>query len=386
MTLAARAGCAGFVGVVPYRAAMATASRPASARPADVPAGGGGARQVPVPAGARTGRRRSRPIDHARRGLALLTVVVGVVLVATDHARVCSDVLTATGQVVATCHAPEATDGIVLAYGLLVLLLLGPDLAEVGVPGLFTLRRRVDEHEARLETEEGHRDLLESQIVSLSARVEQTATAAARAVGVGRLNIYVRGEETADYADADRPVEEVAATAREAAGAAVVVDRVSRARYTAADLFVRRVRNHPGGPLEGCSLHLYLPDETGMMLVPVFEADRVRGGTGWWQVGQGIVGRAWRDREALAARGPEIMEGLEDLPPARREQYAALAVVVAVPVLNAAGRPVAVLTASSSDPASPVDRPEGVEAMVTHAEALARIIVDLLGWENDDPS
>jgi hypothetical protein len=366
---------------------MATPSRPATARPADrSAAGSGGAR--PALAGGRDRRRRdrSRPIDQARRALALVTVLVGVVLVATGQTRVCSEVLTATGQVVATCRTPQATDGIVLGYGLFVLLLLGPDLAEAGVPGLFTLRRRVDEHEARLETEEGYRDLLESQIVSLSARLEQTASAAARAVGVGKLSIYVRGDETADYADADRPVEEVAAAARDVAGAAVVVDRVSRARYTAADLFVRRVRNHPGGPLEGCSLHLYLPDETGMMLVPVFEPDRVRGGTGWWQVGQGIVGRAWRDREALTARDAEVMEGLQDLPPARREQYAALAVVVAVPVLNAVGRPIAVLTASSSDPASQVDRPEGIEAMVTHADALARIIVDLLGWENDDVS
>jgi len=121
-----------------------------------------------------------------------------------------------------------------------------------------------------------------------------------------------------------------------------------------------------------------------MMLVPAFEADRTGGGAGWWQVGQGLVGRAWRDREALVARGAEVMQGLEDLPPARRENYRALAVVAAVPVLHAAGRPIAVLSASSTDPASPLDQPEGIEALVTHADAIARIIVDLLGWESDE--
>lgn len=317
----------------------------------------------------------------ARRGLALLAALVGVALVASDWARVCSDALTGGGQVVTTCHAPQATDAVVVAYVLFVLLLLGPDLAEAGVPGLFTLRRRVDEHESRLETEEDRRELLESQLLSLSARMEQAATAAAQAVGVDALNIYVSGDETAGYAAADRPVEDVGVA--RAGGAAVVVDRVSRARYTAADLFIRRLRSHPGGPLEGSTLHLYLLDETGMMLVPAFEADRSGGGSGWWQVGQGIVGRAWRDREALVARGAEILQGLEHLPPARREQYAGLAVLAAVPVLNAAGRPIAVLSASAPDPATALDRPEGVEALVTHADAIARIIVDLLGWESD---
>src|SRR5205823_5860767 len=99
--------------------------------------------------------------------------------------------LAGNGQVVRTCHAPSATDAVVIGYGVLVLLLLGPDIAEAGVPGLFTLRRRVDEHESRLDTEEGRRELLESQVQSLTVRLEQTATATARAVGVDALNIYV---------------------------------------------------------------------------------------------------------------------------------------------------------------------------------------------------
>jgi hypothetical protein len=166
----------------------------------------------------------------------------------------------------------------------------------------------------------------------------------------------------------------------------VVVDRVSRARYTAADLFIRRMRAHPGGALEGASLHLYLPDETGLMLVPGFEADRTgRGGTDWWQVGQGLVGRAWRDTEGLTARGEEIMQGLADLPLGRQQRYADLAVVAAMPVLNAGGRAIAVLSASTTDPDSRLDAPDGIEALVTHADAIARLLVDLLGWESDSP-
>jgi hypothetical protein len=309
----------------------------------------------------------------------MVAVLVAVAFIGFGWARVCAESVTGGGAVVSTCRAPQATDGLVLGYAVFLLLLLAPDLAELGVPGLFTLRRRVEEQESRLETEEGRRELLETQLTSISARLTQVASASA--VGVDALNIYLSGDDTAGYAAADRPV---TAAPVPPPGPAVIVDRVSRARYTAADLFIRRMRAHPGGALDGCNLHLYLPDETGMMLVPAFEADRTgRGGTDWWQVGQGLVGRAWRDGEALTARGDEIMHGLADLPMVRRQRYAGLAVVAAVPVLNAVGRPIAVLSASADDPGSRLDGPEGIEALVTHADAIGRLIVDLLGWESD---
>jgi hypothetical protein len=338
--------------------------------------------------------RLGRPavLDWVRRALAVVIAVGALVAVATGMVETCADTVTPTGTVVRTCRAPEFGDGLVAAGLVVMLLLLLPDLAEVGVPGLFTLRRRVEEQESRLETEEARRELLESQVVTLNARLVSTATATARAVGVDALNIYVSGDDTADYAAAERPVagghRPGAATGSPPGPAAgpVLVDRISRARYTAADLFVRRLRAHPGGALEGASLHLYLPDETGMALVPVFESDRGVGSeraADWWQVGQGLVGRAWRDREVLTARGADVLADLAGLPPERRERYGRLAVVAAVPLLNAAGRPIAVLAASSADPASPIDNPEGIETLLTHADAIARVLVDLLGWETD---
>jgi hypothetical protein len=333
--------------------------------------------------------RLARPagLDGIRRGLALLIALAAVVAVATGAVVTCSDVVTTSGAVVRTCRAPQFGDGLVVAGLVVLLLLLLPDLAEIGVPGLFTLRRRVEEQESRLETEEARRSLLESQVVNLTARMSQVATA--RAVGVDALNIYVSGDETADFAAAERPVGHAhphgagAQTPPGPAAGPVLVDRISRARYTAADLFVRRLRAHPGGALEGTSLHLYLPDETGMALVPVFESDRADRATDWWQVGQGLVGRAWRDREVLTARGRDVLEDLAGLPPERRERYGTLAVVAAVPVLNGSGRPIAVLAGSSADPASRLDGPEGVETLLTHADAIARVLVDLLGWETD---
>lgn len=370
------------------------------AGPDGTPASGGAAQ--PAGAGRIAGPRREggvptwlfsrlgRPlvVDWLRRGLAVLIAVGAVVAVASGTADVCADTLTQTGTVVRTCRSPQVGDGLVVASLVVLLLLLLPDLAEVGVPGLFTLRRRVEEQESRLETEEARRSLLESQVVNLTARLSSTSSA--RAVGVDALNIFVSGDETADYAAAERPVSVLRhggvpppAGSDPAPAGPVVVDRVSRARYTAADLFVRRMRAHPGGGLEGATLHLYLPDETGMALVPVFETDRADRATDWWQVGQGLVGRAWRDREVLTARGPDVLADLAGLPPERRERYRSLAAVAAVPVLNGSGRPIAVLAGSSEDPATRLDGPEGVETLLTNADAVARVLVDLLGWETD---
>ena len=113
-------------------------------------------------------------------------------------------------------------------------------------------------------------------------------------------------------------------------------------------------------------------------------AESRRGGEGW-AVGQGIVGRVWRDGDAIVARGADIMTGLDDVPEIRRERYRGLAVVVAVPVVNANDRVVAVLSAHARDPASALDSPEGLAQVLALAEVLARVLVDLLGWATDAP-
>ncbi len=319
-------------------------------------------------------------LDWARRAVALAVALAGTVAVGAGKVSVCSDVVTTTGRVVRVCRPPQFTDGLVVAGLVVVILLLLPDLGEIGLPGMFSLRRTVEEQDSRLENEEARRELLETEVNALSTQVLQAVSA--KAVGVDALNIYVSGDETADYAAAEVPPSRIGAlTARRAER--VEVERVSRARYTAADLFVRRLRSDPGGALSGSSLHLYLPDETGLALLPVFESDREAGAGEGWRSGQGIVGRAWRDGEGLTARGAEIGAGIADLPVERRQRYAALAVIAAVPVLNASDRPVAVLSASSTDPASHLDGSDGIEALVTHADALARVIVDLLGWASD---
>lgn len=135
--------------------------------------------------------------------------------------------------------------------------------------------------------------------------------------------------------------------------------------------------------LDGLRLHLYVPDDTGR-LVPVLEHDDpvqvwLRG----WDPGVGVVGRAWSRRRTQVGRGEELRaEGHEQ--PGKQGVFPHLEAVVAVPLLNLAGRPVGVLSAASDgepDPGEPALR-AALEAL---SAGLARVLVDLAAWGTDDP-
>ena len=90
----------------------------------------------------------------ARRGVALLLLLALSALVVVSYlpdspVRACREQVAATGTLVTVCR-PLGTDDIVLV-GLIVLgagLLLWPDLSELGVGGLLTIKRQVAETKA----------------------------------------------------------------------------------------------------------------------------------------------------------------------------------------------------------------------------------------------
>jgi hypothetical protein len=88
----------------------------------------------------------------ARWLAAVLLLVAGAVGLIVSGWAVCEDRLAAVGNqaVVRVCHSPALTDVPVLTGLLVVLLLLLPDLAEIGIPGFISLKRRVDDQEAKL--------------------------------------------------------------------------------------------------------------------------------------------------------------------------------------------------------------------------------------------
>ena len=131
-------------------------------------------------------------------------------------------------------------------------------------------------------------------------------------------------------------------------------------------------------------LHLYVPDDDGR-LVPVLEHDDpdeawARG----WDPGVGVVGRAFSRRRVQAGRGPALQEELRAVPDKPPEAFADLQVVLAVPLLNLAGRPVGVLSAAAVEGAPDPTDPEIRLALEALAAGLARVLVDLAAWETDD--
>jgi hypothetical protein len=104
-----------------------------------------------------------------RWSLAALVLVVGIAITGMGW-RVCEDKLATTGSsaLARVCRPPAITDPPVAAGLFLVLLLLLPDLAEIGIPGFLTLKRRVEEQQAKVEEQEVKLTELANQIVQVA--------------------------------------------------------------------------------------------------------------------------------------------------------------------------------------------------------------------------
>ena len=138
-----------------------------------------------------------------------------------------------------------------------------------------------------------------------------------------------------------------------------------------------------GGPLVGCSFQLYLFDADEELLLPVLQPGHPGPSPGF-AIGEGVAGTAWATGAYAVAEGVQASDETFALSAEKRSRYADLAVVAAVPVVNASGRVLAVLSAASADPDSELRGDTGMEALVAVAEAVARVLVDLLKWFTDE--
>ena len=137
--------------------------------------------------------------------------------------------------------------------------------------------------------------------------------------------------------------------------------------------------------LAGYRLHLHVPDDTGR-LVPVLEHDDPdRAWSRGWDPGSGVVGRAFLRRRLQAGRGEALRAEVTALAEKPAAAFARLEAVLAVPLLNAAGRPVGVLSAASDDAAADPTEPRVRRTLEALAAALTRVLVDLVAWDTDGP-
>lgn len=147
---------------------------------------------------------------------------------------------------------------------------------------------------------------------------------------------------------------------------------------------------YPAGVLQPFEARLYIWNEDLRKLEPSARAHQMSSlepSGQVWEAGQGAVGAAWTRREAVVCRGDDCSNDRYHLSPELQEKYREYRLVSAMPVLNGADRQIAVLTYSSKEAAHetsfPIDSPEdAAQAEVT--AHIARVMVDLLGWETDD--
>ncbi len=104
----------------------------------------------------------------------------------------CEERLANTGNqgAVRVCHPLAVTDASVLAGLLLVLLLLLPDLSEIGIPGFLSLKRQVSQQESKLEDQAARLASFQSQLAqAMESQQTVTQNADPRAIATN-VNVY----------------------------------------------------------------------------------------------------------------------------------------------------------------------------------------------------
>jgi hypothetical protein len=180
---------------------------------------------------------------------------------------------------------------------------------------------------------------------------------------------------------------EEAAANRELTGrVAIEVDDdelVAGARALAAGAAVQSILSPLFGEvLADCEWHLYIYDSDVDRLLPIFEPDSADDSEGW-AVGQGATGMAYLRREFVLVVGDEASDGTYSLTPAQQARYSDLTAVAAMPVQNASGDVVAVLSAAARDSDTALVREEGFQELLARAVAIGRVLIDLLRWFGD---
>jgi hypothetical protein len=194
------------------------------------------------------------------------------------------------------------------------------------------------------------------------------------------LETRPEGAATAEMAERSRETGKPAAEGEELE---LGDDPRPAARFMVASAAVDQLFHPVEGPLTGCEFRLFLYDSDQDRLLPAVEPRPGPDGSEGWAVGQGVTGAAWRQAEYVFATGKECWDATFGLSTGQQQRYRDLAAVAAMPVTNHGGDLIAVLSGSSTDPATTLVTPQGLEAHLALAACASRILIDLLKWAAD---
>ncbi len=311
----------------------------------------------PAPAPVDPPSRRTRFGRWLRRSwtwlAALVATGVGLWWLIWGGASVCTQQLGGenSDKAVPICRAVQLTDPVVLAWAVLVLLLLWGTLSEGSVAGLFSFKKQVDQavSDSKTAKETADRALLISQTQTNTTNIYQGLPGDTwRGTGVAAGGSTVPGRGTAENQTL-RVVAELAIT-------------------TILDELVGKAGLSP----DSASAHAYTNVDGNLIRVDGPTANLSR----TWPIGKGAVGIAWDERAFIVQKVGE--PGFVVHP-----DYF-ISAVAAAPILNAAGRPIGVISLHSRAENPPELNTDGVfRAMVEATELMARVFVNVATWETD---
>lgn len=136
---------------------------------------------------------------------------------------------------------------------------------------------------------------------------------------------------------------------------------------------------------EDCQFRFFMYNDHQQKLIAVLRPDPLQTEQRGWRPGEGATGVAYQSGIYQIAQGDKTHDGTFGLDAERQERYRHLTEVAAMPVVNANDRLIGVLSISHSQDRVILGTDEGYRKHAAIASAMARIVVDLLGWRTDDP-
>lgn len=164
-------------------------------------------------------------------------------------------------------------------------------------------------------------------------------------------------------------------------------ETVDATRYLVATLAAEGVleeakRAYPD--FDDCEFRFFMfDDEQDKLLTVLRPPDQPEEGQRGWRRREGVTGFAYDSGEYQIATGSATHDGTYNLDAERQRRYASLTEVAAMPVQNASGVTIGVLSVSHATGRTILATDECRRAHSAAADALARVVVDLLGWRSD---
>ncbi|MCY4629475.1 MAG: GAF domain-containing protein [bacterium] len=136
---------------------------------------------------------------------------------------------------------------------------------------------------------------------------------------------------------------------------------------------------------EGCEFRFFMYSDRQRKLIAVLRPEVPQEEQRGWRPGEGATGVAYQSGSYQIAQGATTHDGTFSLDAERQARYRHLTEVAAMPVVNANDRLIGVLSVSHSQDRVILGTDEGYRRHAAIAGAMARVVVDLLGWRTDDP-